>query len=91
MGLRDKLRQATAYLRKLPSSVGPDSYSDYRREREQERKHADRVREHAQDSADLEREKADRERRYEERYARERDGEIARERTERAEETESDR
>jgi hypothetical protein len=85
MGLSDKLRQASSYLRKLRLSVGPDSYSQYKRERKYERNQADHDRERAKDSAEREREKAEREREHEERYQREREGDIDRERTERAE------
>ena len=85
MGLSDTLRQATSYLRKLRLSLGPDSYSQYKRARKHERKQADHARERAKDSADREREKAEREREHEERYQREREGDIERDRTERAE------
>lgn len=94
MGLWDKLRQAGNNLRKLRLSLGPDSYHQYKRGRKYERKQADRAdraREQAKDSAQREREGAERGRGYEERYAREREGDIAPERTERAEETEADR
>jgi hypothetical protein len=91
MVLWDKLRQAGNNLRKLRLSLGPDSYYQYKRGRKYERKQADRAREQAKDSAQREREVAGRGRGYEERYAREREGDIARERTERAEETEPDR
>jgi hypothetical protein len=91
MGLWDKLRQAGNNLRKLRLSLGPDSYYQYKRGRKYERKQADRAREQAKDSAQREREVAGRGRGYEERYAREREGDNARERTELAEETEPDR
>ena len=98
MGAWDKLRQTGDYLRKLRLSLGPDSYFQYKREKKYERKRADHAREHAERSADQEREaaqrgrdKAERERGYEERYARELEGDIAPERTERAEESEADR
>ena len=91
MGLWDKLRQASNYLRKLRLSRGPDSYSQYKGKREYERKRADREREHARDSAEREREKAEHDREHEERYARDREGDIARERPERAEDPEPDR
>ena len=78
MGLWDKLRQASDYLRKKRLSLGPDSYFQYKRERKRERKHA---REHAESSAQRERNdadrvqvKANRERGYDKRYAREREG-----------------
>jgi hypothetical protein len=98
MGAWDKLRQTGDYLRKLRLSLGPDSYFHYKREKKYERKRADRAREHAERSADQEREaaqrgrdKAERERGYEERYARELEGDVAPERTERADESEADR
>jgi hypothetical protein len=89
MGLLDKLRQATSHLRKLRRSLGPDSYSQYKRKRNYERKQAGYDRDRARDSAELEREAAEREREHAERY--EREGDIARERTERAEGMEPDR
>jgi hypothetical protein len=91
MGLWDKLRQASNYLRRLRVSLGPDSYYQYKRGRKHERKQADHAREHAKDSAERERQQAEREREYEERYTGEREGDIAREQTERAEEMEADR
>jgi hypothetical protein len=91
MGLSDKLRQAGNYLRELRISLGPGSYYQYKRGREHERNRADHAREHAKDSAERESAEAERGRDYDERYAREREGEISRERTERAEEMESDR
>ena len=91
MSAWDKLRQAGGYLRKLRASLGPDSYSQYERKRNRERRQADYVREYERQSAGRERETAERERGYEERYTRDREGDVARERTERAEETEPDR
>jgi hypothetical protein len=91
MGLWDRLRQAGNSLRKLRPSRGPDSYFQYEQGRKSERKQADRAREHARDSAERERGKAEREREYDERYTREREGDIAQERTEGAEEMEPDR
>jgi hypothetical protein len=91
MGLWDKLRQASSYLRKLRQSVGPDSYYQYKRGRKHERKQADHAREHAEDSAERAHEEAQRGRDYQERYTREREDDIGRERTERAEEIEPDR
>jgi hypothetical protein len=94
MGLLDKLRQATDYLRKLRLSLGPDSYFHYKRERKYARKQADHARWHAKESAERERQEAEqtrakavRERGYEERYAREREGQTA---PERAREVEPD-
>jgi hypothetical protein len=74
MGLRDKLREASSYLRKLRLSRGPDSYFQYKRGRDYEREQADDARGYARDSAEREREKAEREREHEERYRREREG-----------------
>jgi hypothetical protein len=95
MGLWDKLRQASNSLGKLRLSLGPDSYFQYKRGRNHARKQADQ---RPSDAANRERgeaergrEKAEGEREYEERYERERKGEIARERTKRAEEAEPDR
>ena len=91
MGLGNKLRHASNYLRKLRLSFGPDSYFQYKRGRKHEREQADHAREQAEDSAEGQREEAERGREYEDRYARERQGDIAREPIERAEEMESDR
>jgi hypothetical protein len=91
MGLWDKLRQASNYLRKLRLSLGPDSYFQYKRGRKHEGKQADHAREHAKDSAEGVREETERGREYEERFTREREADVARERTERAEEMEPDR
>ena len=91
MGLWDKLRHASGYVRNLRRSLGPDGYFQYKRWRIYERKQAERDRKRATDSAERRGEKAEREREYEERYAREREGGIARERTEQAEEMEPDR
>jgi hypothetical protein len=90
MGLWDKLRQASADVRKLRLSRGPGSYFRYKRNREYERKLDDREREHAAGEAEREREQAERKRNYEERYTGERQRHIARERTEQADETEPD-
>ena len=95
MGLRDKLRQASDYLRKLRLSLGPDSYFQYKRGRKLERKH---TREQTEDSArrkraeaDRGRETVERQRGYDERYTREREGDAAQEQTKRPEELEPDR
>ncbi len=81
MGLWDKLRQ----------SHGPDSYFRYRLRRQSERKQEERQRKSVDDSAEWRHQKADREHEYEERYKRELEGEIERERTDRPEEAEPDR
>jgi hypothetical protein len=90
MGLWDKLMQVSTDVRKFWLSRGPDSYFQYKGKREEERKRDDREREHAAGDAERERETAERERRYDERYTRERERHIARERTEQAEDTEHD-
>jgi hypothetical protein len=90
MGLRDKLGRARSYVRKLRLSLGPDSYYQYKRGREHDRKRAEHDREQASDSAERERGGAERQRDYDERYAGERADDIARERSER-EEIEPDR
>jgi hypothetical protein len=83
MGLWDKLRRASDYLRKLRLSLGPDSYFQYKRERKQADEARDReaAREREQGRAERERELAEgdaaRDREYEARYAREREGDIA--------------
>jgi hypothetical protein len=94
MGLLDKLRQASDYLRKLRLSLGPDSYFHYKRERKYARKQAEHARWRAKDSAERERQEAEharakaaRDRGYDERYAREREGQPA---SERAREVEPD-
>jgi hypothetical protein len=79
MGVWDKLRQAGDKLRRMRLSLGPDSYYQYKRGRKQERQRADRAREHAMDSAERDRQEAGRGREYEERYRREREGDVARE------------
>lgn len=98
MGLLDKLRQSSNYLLKLRSSLGPDSYFNYKQRRKYDRQEADHAREDAKDSAQRKREdaarsreKTERERGYDERYAHEREGDVAREPTERAEKMEPDR
>ena len=73
MGLWDKLREASTYVRKLRLSRGPDSYFQYKRGRDYERKQADDARGYARDSAERERENVEREGEYEERYTRERE------------------
>jgi hypothetical protein len=91
MGLRNRLGQASGYLRKLRGSLGPDGYSHYKRGRDYDREQADRAREQAKDSTARAHEKAERELGYEERYARESEDTVGREPTEPAEEVEPDR
>jgi hypothetical protein len=90
VGLRDKLRRASVDLRKLWISRRPDSYFEYKGKREHERKEDDHARERQADAVAREREKAERERGFEERYTREREADVRRERTKRAEKTEPD-
>ena len=78
MGLRDTLRQASNSLRKLRRSQGPDSYQRYERQQKQARKQEKRSQDRVKESADLASEKVKRERGYADRYAREREGDIAR-------------
>jgi hypothetical protein len=91
MALSDKLRRLGSYVRERRRSLGPEGYSQYKRGRDSDRKRAVRERERAMKSAEREREVAERGREYDERYTRQRERDIARERTERAEETEPDR
>ena len=72
MGVLDKLRKVGNYVRRGWRSTAPDSYFQYRRGRERERKEAERGRKDADRSAELEREEVQRGREYEERYAAER-------------------
>jgi hypothetical protein len=90
MVLWDKLGRVSDYLRRLRLSLGPDSYFQYKRERKYERERADDTRARVQDSAEQESVRQVRESEYEERYAREGERDIARERSERANEAEPD-
>jgi hypothetical protein len=85
MGLWDKLMKARNYVRERR---GPDSYFQYKRKREDERKAAKEGRERARDSAQRERGAAERGREYEERYTADRESDIAGKRTGRTEEIE---
>jgi hypothetical protein len=85
MGLWDRLRKARNYARKRR---GPDSYFQYKRKREDERKDAEQGRERARDHAERERREAERGRQYEERYTADREG--AGKRTEQTKENEPD-
>jgi hypothetical protein len=87
MGLWDKLREARDYLRKRRD---PDSYFQYKRKRDYERKDAEEGRERTRDAANRERGEAERAREYKERYAADRESDIAEKRAERAEEVEPD-
>jgi hypothetical protein len=72
MGAWDKLRKVGSYIRKRWRSRAPDSYSQYKRGRDRERKRAELGREYAERSADREREEAERGREYADRYTAER-------------------
>jgi hypothetical protein len=87
MGLWDKLKNARNYASKRR---GPDSYFQYKRKREDERKDAEQERQRESDDAEREQGEADRGREYEERYTAERDSDIGAKRTERVEEIEPD-
>ena len=87
MGLWDKLRRARDYARKRR---GPDSYFQYKRKRESERKGAELGRERAREDAERERGKAERGREYEDRYAAGRERDVGGKRTEPTEEREPD-
>ena len=68
----DKLRKVGNYVRKGWGSTNPDSYFQYRRGRERQRKEAEERRTSADRSAELEHKQAMRVREHEERYAAER-------------------
>jgi hypothetical protein len=72
MGTLDKLRKVGNYVRKVWRSTGSDSYFQYRRGRERQRKREERGQDYADHSAELEREEVQRGREHEERYAAER-------------------
>ena len=72
MGLWKGLRNFGSYVGKLWRSAAPDSYYQYKRGRERERKQAEQRREDAERSGKREREEVERGRQYEERYATER-------------------
>ena len=77
MGVLDKLRKVGNSVRKGWRSTGPDSYFQYKRGRDRQRKRAERGREYADRSAELEHKEAQRVRGYEERYTAERKAEEA--------------
>jgi hypothetical protein len=91
MRLRDKLGQVSSYVRKLRLSLGPDSYFQYKRRRESQRKRAAHEREQATDAAERKRRDAERRGEYDKRYAGEREHDVTRERSERGGENEPDR
>ena len=87
MGLWDKLREVRNYFRRRGD---PDSYFQYKRKRDYERKDAEEGRERTRDAANRELDDAERAREYKERYAADRESDIAEKRAERAEEVEPD-
>ena len=84
MGLWDKLSNARNYVRK---SRGPDSYFQYKRKRDHQRREAEEGRERVRDTAERERGEAKRGRDYDERYTTDRQSDITGEPTQRDEET----
>jgi hypothetical protein len=72
MGVFDKLRRVGNYVRHGWPSMSPESYFQYKRGRERQRKQAEQGRKFADRSAALEHERAQRVRGHEERYAAER-------------------
>jgi hypothetical protein len=68
MGIADKLKNIGTYVRKRWRSTDPDSYDQYRRGRERQRKQAEHRREGAERLDEQERKEAERGREYEERY-----------------------
>ena len=82
MGLWDKLTKARDYVRK---QRGPDSYFQYKRKRDHERKDAEEGRERARDDAKRKRGETERGREYKQRYAAGRDSDTAEKRAEEVE------
>lgn len=72
MGAFDKLRRVGDYIRRGWPSMSPESYFQYKRGRERQRKQAEQGRKDADRSTALEHERAERVREHEERYAAER-------------------
>jgi hypothetical protein len=72
MGVLDKLRQVGNSIRQGWRSTAPDSYFQYKRGRERQRKQAERADEQADRSAELKLEEVQRGREYDERYTAER-------------------
>ena len=84
MGLTDKLMQVVNGARKLWLPRDPNSYARYERDRDFERKRADRERQAQRDSAERTRENEERTHGFEERYAVEHEQDVERERAKRA-------
>ena len=79
VGLTDKLMQVVDAARKVRQSRDPNSYSRYERDRDSERKRADRERQAHEDLAERAREKEERTHDFEERYAVEHEQHVDRE------------
>ena len=71
-GVFNKLRRVGNYVRRGWPSMSPESYFQYKRGRERQRKEAEQGRKHADRSAELEHKEAQRVREHEKRYAAER-------------------
>jgi hypothetical protein len=78
MGVWDKLRNVGSYARKRWRSTDPDSYDQYKRGRERERKDAEQMREREERRGEQERDEVARGHEYEERYLAERAAEEPR-------------
>ena len=75
MGAWHKLKRIGTYVRTRWRSTDSDSYFQYKRGRELERKQAEQGRENVERAAERERKDAEREREYSERYTAERTAE----------------
>jgi hypothetical protein len=82
MDLGNELRKAKNFVSRRR---GPDSYFQYKRKREDDRRVAREERERATDYAEQERTETERGREYEARYTADRADEVARKPTERSE------
>ena len=83
MSLKDKLMQVVNGARKLRQSRDPDSYARYERDRDVERRRADRERHGQQDAAEHAREKEKRAHEFDDRYAAEHERHVEHEQKER--------
>lgn len=72
MGAWHKLKRIGSYVRTRWRSTDPDSYFQYKRGRERERKQSERGRENVERAAERERKDVEREREYSEPYTAER-------------------
>lgn len=78
MGIGDRVKDIGNYVRKRWRSTDPDSYDQYKRGREHDRKHADQRRKDEVRHGEQDRAEAERRREYEERYGAERKAEESR-------------